>query len=442
MSQYQIAFNDHPVHAAISQAREQLAALPESTRTSENENAASSLARLGRVLEQAAALLAIADPALINSQALDAVNEALPPISSGLPALKESEDFAQIPGIASGTDALLGALNSIAVAIGPWTKADTKKAAAILGEAAREKTKALEGQTSSLQERLNQLNEQIDQATTSLQAASEERINAMQAQLDALKAEAEAQGKTVQENATNFQTQFTTEAETRAQEFEAAKQELKGEADKVIEEARAATTEAANSDKERSDAAIEKFETRSTEIVEFLAKKKDEAVKLLDIVATSSTAGAFGKEADAQREQADRWRMVAIAFGLIGAFIGVGAIIASFFTDSTTSEVVAKVAAVTLLVGIAGYAASQSGQHRHREQRAKRLELELAAFGPFIEPLDGNAQDEARKNFIERLFVGDPGGEDEKGDRDPRLSDENLSAIAMILDVARQGAKS
>ena len=62
-------------------------------------------------------------------------------------------------------------------------------------------------------------------------------------------------------------------------------------------------------------------------------------------------------------------------------------VVASFLFDASPAVVVAKIAAVALLIGIAGYAAGQSGQHRRREQRAKRLYLELTAFGPFAEPL-------------------------------------------------------
>ena len=43
MSQYQSAFNDHPIHAAVKQARKQLADLPENVQESDQENAADAL---------------------------------------------------------------------------------------------------------------------------------------------------------------------------------------------------------------------------------------------------------------------------------------------------------------------------------------------------------------------------------------------------------------
>ena len=290
------------------------------------------------MLEYVAALLAGVDAALINSQSLDAVNDALPPISSALPVLGENEDFAQIAGIISGTDALLNAASPLAAAAGVWAKSNLKKAAATLGEAATEKTQDLQRQTDSQQERLTQLGGEIEQAQSALKTTSDERINELQGQLDAIKAAAEAQGKTVEENAANFQTQFASESEARAKEFEEAEQALKAEADKAIEEARAASAEAANNEKERADQAISNLETRSNEIIEFLEKKKEEAISLLDIVATSSTAGAFAKEAAEQKKQADRWRVGAVIFGLLAVAIATGSLVASFIVDTTTSE--------------------------------------------------------------------------------------------------------
>src|ERR1035437_6113212 len=58
----------------------------------------------------------------------------------------------------------------------------------------------------------------------------------------------------------------------------------------------------------------------------------------------------------------------------------------------------------------AGTAAKQSAEHRGREVRARRLELELTAFGPFTEGLkDPEEEKKVRAELIERIFVGDPG---------------------------------
>jgi hypothetical protein len=48
---------------------------------------------------------------------------------------------------------------------------------------------------------------------------------------------------------------------------------------------------------------------------------------------------------------------------------------------------VGGVLVAALLSGLTAYAAKQSGGHREREVRNRRLELELTAFGPFTDSL-------------------------------------------------------
>jgi hypothetical protein len=433
---FEIQFNDHPVHASLKHVRDQLAGVSEGVREAASEHdAEDSIPRLREVLEYIGALLGSVDAALVSEQMLNSLTEPLQQISTALTPLQDNQDFGQIPTIQSNTVDLLNAAAQLAPAAGVLTRADAKKAASKFGEAATTKTKALDQQASSLQTRLDEIRAELDETSTSIKTTSEERLSELQIQLNALKTEAEAEREKVQGSIDGFQAQFNQEVEKRDQEFEEKKKELSDGVDAVVDELKKTATEASSKEKERVDNEIDALKDRGNEIIAFLNEKKDEAADLVDLVATSSTAGAFGKEANSQCEQADRWRRWAIDLGLLAAVVAVGSVAASFFVDSGVSVIIAKVTAVALLLGIAGYAAGQSGQHRRREQRAKRLELELIAFGPFTEPLDDQAKLEVRKAFIERLFVGDPG--EDHSERDPHLSEENLSALAKLVDLIR-----
>lgn len=440
-SQYQIAFNEHPVHASLKLVKDQRADLPEALiEAAQEHDPDDALGRLGEVLDYIGALFGSADPALVTPQMLSNLDGPLQQISSALTPLKDSEDFGQIPTIQNSTEGLLNGAIQVAPAIGVWAKGDAKKAASLLGEAATAKTRDLQGQASELQGRLDRLEEQITEASEAFKATSDERINEMQGQLDSLKTEAEAERTRVQETINNFQTQFEADQGQRAKDFEASKKELSDQLAQVVEVFKDTASQASTKDREHAEEVINDLKNRADQTLEVLDEKKQEAVDLVDLVATSTTAGAFGKEAEAQQEQADAWRRYAIYGGIAAAIVGIAAIVASFFNDPSPSLIIAKIAAVTLLLGIAGYAAGQSGQHRRREQRAKRLYLELVAFGPFAEPLGPDAKLAVRKDFIERLFVGDPG--EDHHDRDARLSDENLSALAKLIDLIRPGGSS
>jgi hypothetical protein len=162
---------------------------------------------------------------------------------------------------------------------------------------------------------------------------------------------------------------------------------------------------------------------------------------MVDAEATSSTAGAFKGEAEEQKKQADQWRKFALIGGSITVLVALAAVVLAIAEiGDGPSMIVAKVTAVTLLLGIAGYAAGQSGQHRRREQRARRLYMQMVAFKPFSEPLPDPEKKDARKEFIERMFVGDPGEDNQDGE--VKLSEENLSLIAKLLEVARPSSSS
>jgi ElaB/YqjD/DUF883 family membrane-anchored ribosome-binding protein len=375
---------------------------------------------------------------------LEGFNASMQQISSALTPLRDNNDFEQVPTIQAGVDGLLNGAIQLAPAVGVWAKSDGKKAAAHLGEAAMEKTRQLQQQASDLQGQLDQLQEQAAQASDSVKATTEQRIDELQTQFNTLKEEADAEHAKVQGAIDSYTTQFNSEQETRNAQFQETQKDLVDKAEQVIQEGKEAAAVSVGNEEKRADAAIAELNDRAGEIMDFLAEKKQEAIDMVDTAATSSTAGGFKKEAEEQKKQADQWRKNAILGGALAAVVALAAMaLAVSGANSGASLIIAKIAAITLLLGIAGYAAGQSGQHRRREQRARRIYLELVAFKPFSEPLDDPEKNAVRKEFIERLFVGDPGaeGEDHKGD-DVKLSDENLSALLKVIDLIRSTSTS
>jgi hypothetical protein len=440
--QYGIAFSEHPVQENLKQLKGQVADLPdELLETAREHDPQAALPRLEPVLEFVGALLASADTALVTPQMLDELNEAVQQISSALTPFKDN-DFDQLPTIQSGVEALLNRSLRMAPAIGVWAKTDARKAAAHLGEASSEKSRQLQQQASDLQGQLNQLKEQADQASESVKTTFQDRLNEMQTQLDTLKTEAEAERTRVQETIDNFGTQFNSEQEARGTQFEDSRQELATKAEEAIDGFKTSASEAQSEAKTEADTAVANLEHQSKEVIDFLSEKKQEAIDMVDTAATSTTAGAFKTEAEEQKEQADKWRRNAIIGGAFAVLVAIAAVVLAVGEwGGGAALIVAKVTAVTLLLAIAGYAAEQSGQHRRREQRARRLYMQMVAFKPFSEPLtDGADKDTVRKEFIERMFVGDP-AEDHKGD-DAKLSNENLSVLLKFIDLIRSGSTS
>lgn len=435
--QYSIAFSEHPVHTNLKRLREEVAALPEELlKEVQAHDEQSALPRLEPVLDYVGALLGSAAPALVTPQMLEWLDTPIQQIISFLTPLRDNKELEQIPNIQTGTESLLNAAAQIAPAIGVWAKSDQKKAAAHLGEAATDKNQQLQQQASQLQGQLSQLQEQANQASESVKTTSDAQIVELQTQLNAIKTEAEAERAKAQAAVDGFGTQFNADQETRNTQFEEIKKSLTDGAEQAIGEIKTAAEENAGKEKERAEAKIADLNQRTAEIMAFLEEKKQEAIDTVDTAATSSTAGGFKKEAEEQKRQADIWRWFAILGGAVAALVALASVgLAIEEIGDGASMIVAKVTAVTLLLGIAGYAAGQSGQHRRREQRARRLYLQLVAFKPISEPLPDEKKTEARKDFIDRMFVGDAAEDHEDGE--VNMSDENLSLVVKVIDALR-----
>ena len=398
------------------------------------------LSRLEPVFDHIGALLGGADPALVNTAALDGFQQQLEQITAALNALRDTKEWGQIQTIQSNGEGLLNTTMQFAPAIGIWTNTELQSAASKLGEAAAAKSRSLQGQLGNLKGRLDQLGEEGEQAFTSLKEKADERGAQIDAQLESLTAEVAAQKTRITEAVTNFETQFKATQEERGNLFAETRKDLDGLGKETIDALKVANEEAAAKEKERGEHAIENLEASGEDIIDFLNVKKDEAAKLIDLVATSSTAGAFGKEATDQREAADRWRKGAVAIAAAAGVIGVVAVVLSFLYDASTAEQIGKAFTVAILLSVAAYAANQSSQHRRREQRAKRLELELVAFGPFTGPLEPEEQRQVRKALIERMFVGDP-GEEQRPSEATGLSDEQFNLLTQAFRLVKESQK-
>jgi hypothetical protein len=63
-----------------------------------------------------------------------------------------------------------------------------------------------------------------------------------------------------------------------------------------------------------------------------------------------------------------------------------------------------KVLISVALGALATYTARQSARHRRREEAARAIQLDLTAFGPFIEPLPEDRQIAERVKMADKTF--------------------------------------
>jgi hypothetical protein len=144
------------------------------------------------------------------------------------------------------------------------------------------------------------------------------------------------------------------------------------------------------------------FVDQSTAAIDQLRKKQSEAADIVTLISSSGIVSEYGAEARTQKALADRWRWGAVVAAGVAALLAVVAVVLA--EESSVQQLVTKAVAGAVALGVAGYAARQSARHRSREEEARRLEMDLVAFPPFIAELPEDMRSEARSALITTIF--------------------------------------
>lgn len=297
--------------------------------------------------------------------------------------------------------------------------AAAKEAAATYRRSAGQQFSTLEAKVGEAVGRLAELDSKID----GLEAALvEDRQNMVAALEEGRTTVAEQKGRL--DNALgSYQQQFSEAQDRNSARFDEQVRELENRIAEVQTSASQELQETRSEAKRQADELISELEGR-----------RDEAGQLMEVISVTGTASAFGKEATQQKKAADRWRLGAVAFGVVAAALAVWAILHAQVGGDSAADLISKGLGTIVFGGIAGYAAKQSSDHRNREKSAKRRELELTAFGPFINELDADRQQNTREKVADRMF-GQPDAPPSSDDG--ALTESSVSLVRQIFDAAR-----
>lgn len=356
--------------------------------------------------------------------------------------LRSSDADLVIPAVAQRLSALLQEWAErpafFAATPDPWREQLINSLAALPTSRGRDfeqlaKRAAVKFQQSSTQ-RLSALKQDIERTKQSLEEA--------QSQVTSLEAETRTASAERLDDLSRSIDEIQTAFATRLQGYESTLETEREEALRQRNEQASAFEEAQGERTEKAEKAVssleQEFRDRGDRVVVSLEQSATRAEELVDLVATSSTAGAFSKEADEQKFEADKWRRYAVLLGLGAGVVALAAIFYAVTVEINTSLIVSKLALALVFGGLAGYAAKQSAEHRTREVRARRLELELTSFGPVTEGLKDPAKEqEARTKLIDRVFVGDPAPSSTASD-DPTLTSAQVTLVGQLLEQAKK----
>jgi hypothetical protein len=243
------------------------------------------------------------------------------------------------------------------------------------------------------QRRLDALMTEISGVRTSMKAAEEDEANRLAA-LDA----------TITERTASFNEAVTETQRSIGVQRQQLEQALTDQAERF----RAAQDERNESFKEQFEKVENTFDQTASEAhsrlnaaVSDIERMREESAQLVGAIGITGTAERYDEEAKTQRAAADSWRRAAVLLALLAVAIGCWA---AFEGDQETANLAGKLTIGIVLGGVAAYAARQSARHRGREEDARAIQLDLAAFQPFIELLPEAQQHEERIALGRKLF--------------------------------------
>jgi hypothetical protein len=332
-----------------------------------------------------------ADPEIAPTNMAAQVRDHAAQLRDGIPQLVQG----QPANLAALIDTLLASLAQLRPRWDADLEQAVKDAALRYRQSLDPRMRALAAEVGQLEGRLSEVEESIVQKHTEHQQTVSEQIAGAQGKIETVKAELEQIEGRVDALISDQDTKFTDAQEERRKEF----------------------TQAINEASKELGEAKEVFEERRREAEQRLDEVGTEIAETAAALAGRATAFSHAEESDEQAKLAFRWTLFTIFLALLAAAVPIAAGILD--TDQTPESIAGKVLIGLIVAGVAGYTASVARHHRQRAATARRLEVELNAFSPFVAPLERDDRDDLRSTIIWRFF-GPPDSTTQESDADPR----------------------
>lgn len=173
------------------------------------------------------------------------------------------------------------------------------------------------------------------------------------------------------------------------------------------------------------------FEANSENVIKKLNDKLSEANKIVNIVGNVGVTGNYQNIANEHKKSADNFRMIALAFMITMSGLLIWSIVELSHGEFNLYKSLVRILAAAVLTYPAIYAARESSKHRKLETQNRKLELELASIGPFIELLNEDKKHVIKEELVKKYFGNHTLGDDAKDDDE--ISINGLEKILKII---------
>lgn len=190
----------------------------------------------------------------------------------------------------------------------------------------------------------------------------------------------------------------------RAKTFDALVNEQKDTSAAVTADAKDKLAKLLDASREHHEADRNEMKHDADQILAGPRELRSEAKHLLGVIGTIGVTSGYLKVADAAGSSKRKWQVTTV-IEMLGLIAVAWLAFLPLLAGTVQWESSAGRVFVSLTVGVlAAYAAHHADRHQTVEQRNRRLELELASVGPFLEPLPVEKQEEFKFLMAERIF--------------------------------------
>lgn len=330
----------------------------------EREQREEEFGRLEATLGYLSVVLERTDPALLSDSAHAELTRLLEQVTANPVSVAANP--------ASFADGLIAQAAQLPAAQDRDLEQAAKEAASSFRRSASQHINAVGEEADQLRTRLTEMAAAAEEAQGAAKQSSEAAATELQAQLESIQTAANAAHKQVEELA-------------------------ESQADAFAEE----QSERATAAKEGWAETRDEIQSRAGELVSDLARMRDDAQGLVGAVSAASTANHFRD--DARRERISYWVLLGLTVLSLSAAVVVAALAAGQ-PETELKRLITKMGVSGALVAFAVFTGSRARDHRAREQRSQDKELDMRAFGPFIEPLPAKEQVRERILMARRFF--------------------------------------
>lgn len=318
---------------------------------------------------------------------------------------------------------------------------------------------ARESSVRTLQAGVKELAERIDAEKDRLEGELtefREKTEATQTELTRAYAQAEEHLKESGESAVAAMNQrFEDERETREAAHNASMEAQAAASEALLSKYDEKLNKTATSAKDQLDAqttvhqvAYEAlrsgYEEKAQATLETMAASLSRAQELVGLIGDVGVTSGHKTAADEAAKQVVFWHRVTL-WSMLALIVFAGATALELFESNFSWLGFARRIYFSLAVGaLATYGASQANRYQLVERRNRKLELELKALGPFLEPVAPAEREKFRLKIAEVFFGTQDGHTGEPGPATALhalASKENLEVLGNLVAAVNKGRK-